>query len=77
MLTISLLQRHRNSDDRDHMAPVRLILRPGHDPWRQATELDRSSGFRARSVEAIKDQLLYITGGSLLFDPHPILHTKA
>ena len=77
MLTISLLQRHRDSDDRDHMAPVRLILRPGHDPWRQATELDRSSGFRARSVEAIKDQLLYITGGSLLFDPHPVLHTKA
>lgn len=59
------------------MASIRLILRPRYHPWRQTAEFDRPSGFRARSFEAIEDQLLYTAGGSLLLDTHPILHTKA
>ena len=59
------------------MAPICLILRPRQYSWRQTAEFDRSSGIRARSIEAIEDQLFYTAGGSLLPDTDTILHTQA
>lgn len=59
------------------MASFSPVLQSGHGSWRETAKPDRLTHIRARGIEAVKDELLYLTGRALLPYTHPVMHTEA
>lgn len=59
------------------MASLSPVLQSGHDSWRETAKPDRLTHIRARGTEAVEDELLYVTGRTLLPHTHTIMHTEA